>query len=115
MHISLTQEGRRRCERYHIDALQIQKQKRWDGTWRILLFDVLENQRTVREALRGKLKELGFYKLQKSVWVHAFPCKKEITTLRNFFGLGEGQYMCLEVSSLPSVHTQNAKAHFNIA
>lgn len=44
-----------------------------------------------REALRGKLKELEFYKFQQSVWVFPYDCQNEIELLQKFFGLSSRQ------------------------
>lgn len=85
--IKLTEEGKKRAGRFQINDLKIKKPKKWDGKWRIVIFDIAELKKVHREAFRGKLKELGFYPLQKSVWVHAFDCRAEIELLREFFGL----------------------------
>jgi DNA-binding transcriptional regulator PaaX len=87
IYIRLTKEGRKRAGRFQIDALKITKPKKWDGKWRLIIFDISQLQKTKREAFRGKLKELGFYPLQKSVWVHPYPCSDEIHLLRDFLGL----------------------------
>lgn len=52
------------------ELLYFQKddEKTWDGKWRIIIFDIPENQRHIRRILRGKLKEWGFMPWQKSVW-----------------------------------------------
>lgn len=44
-------------------------EEKWDGYWRIVIFDIPEKQRVVRNLLRRKLKEWGFKKWQQSVWV----------------------------------------------
>lgn len=44
-------------------------EKTWDKKWRIILFDIPENNRNVRQLLRNRLKEWGFKQWQKSVWV----------------------------------------------
>jgi hypothetical protein len=36
-----------------------------------------------------KLRELGFIRLQKRVWLCPSDCRDEITLLREFFGLSE--------------------------
>ncbi|MFH1656884.1 MAG: hypothetical protein ABH919_00215 [bacterium] len=87
IYISLTADGRKKADKYTIDNLEIQKQKHWDGKYRIIIFDIPDATRVKREAFRGKLKELGFHQLQKSVWVHLYDCQKEIKFLRDFFGL----------------------------
>ena len=61
------------------------KKQRWDGYWRVVVFDIVEEKRAARDALRRKLKNFGFYPLQKSVFVSPFDCQKEITALADFF------------------------------
>ena len=74
---------------FQIDALTIKKPKKWDKKWRIVIFDIAQLKKTYREAFRGKLKELGFYPLQKSVWVYPFDCQAETELLKDFFGLSD--------------------------
>jgi len=89
IYISLTDEGKKLANWMQIDELEIKKPKRWDKKWRLVIFDIAELKRTYREAFRGKLKELGFRPLQKSVWIYPFDCRDEIGLLRDFFGLSE--------------------------
>jgi len=89
IYIKLTEEGKKKAGRFQIDALEIKRPKKWDKKWRIVIFDISQLKKFYREAFRGKLKELGFYPLQKSVWVHAFDCRDEIETLKEFFGLND--------------------------
>jgi len=89
IYISLTDKGKKKAGWLQIDVLKIKKPKKWDGKWRIIAFDIAQLKRIYRDAFRGKLKELGFYPLQKSVWIHPFDCRDEIELLREFFGLGE--------------------------
>jgi DNA-binding transcriptional regulator PaaX len=87
--ISLTEKGRERAGKFQIDDLKINKPEKWDSKWRIIIFDISQIQRLKRNAFRGKIKELGFYPLQKSVWIYPYQCKDEIELLRDFFGLTE--------------------------
>lgn len=87
IYISLTEKGKKKAGWLQIDALKIRRPKKWDRKWRILIFDISELKRIWRDAFRGKLKELGFYPLQKSVWIYPFDCQAEIELLREFFGL----------------------------
>lgn len=41
----------------------------WDEKWRLVIFDIEERTRNIRDIFRRKLKELGFAQLQKSVWI----------------------------------------------
>ena len=89
IYISLTEKGKKKAGWLQIDALRIKRPKRWDRKWRFVIFDISQLKRFYRDAFRGKLKELGFYPLQKSVWIHPFNCRDEIELLRDFFGLTE--------------------------
>lgn len=82
----LTDKGKEKTLTYHFQKMQIQKCA-WDGKWRLVLFDIPEKLKNGRNALREKLKRLGFYELQKSVWIFPYACKDEIDFLIEFFGL----------------------------
>ena len=98
--IRLTKEGKKRAGKYQINDLEIEKPKKWDGKWRIVIFDIPTTSRLIRNIFRGKLKEFGFYPLQKSVWIFPYPCKEEIELLREFLGLNKRQVQVLEATKL---------------
>ncbi|MEK7071702.1 MAG: hypothetical protein AAB959_00225 [Patescibacteria group bacterium] len=100
VHIALTGEGKKRAGKYQIDDLEIKKPKRWDKKWRVVIFDVPHGDRVKRNAFRYKLKNFGFYSLQKSVWIYPFDCKGEIKLLREFFGLNDKQIQTLLVEKM---------------
>lgn len=100
IYISLTDEGKKKAGRYKIDDLKIEEPKKWDGKWRVLVFDIEDKHKIKREALRGKLKELGFYQMQKSVWVCPYEFKKEIVILRDFFGLTDGEMKIIDAERI---------------
>lgn len=85
LYIRLTPEGEKKAGWLQINNLRIAKQNTWDRKWRIVIFDIPDKKRIKREALRGFLKRLQFYKLQKSVWIHPYDCKDEIELLKEFF------------------------------
>ncbi len=89
IYISLTEEGRKKAGWLQINDLEIKKPKKWDRKWRIVIFDIACLRNFYRRVFREKLKELGFFQLQKSVWIYPFGCKDEIELLRDFFGLKE--------------------------
>src|SRR3989344_1259060 len=81
----LTQKGKKNVEEVNFEKLEIVKPAKWDGKWRLITFDIPENRKAARDALRFKMKELKFYQLQKSVFVCPYPCEKEILFLCEFF------------------------------
>lgn len=76
--IEITEEGKKRLLQYDFDDLSINKPKKWDNLWRIVIFDIPENRRQARNAIVFKLKELGFILLQKSVFIFPYECRNEI-------------------------------------
>ena len=94
--IRLTREGKERVGKYQIDDLFIPRPRKWDHRWRIVTFDIPIKSSFVRNVFRRKLKELGFYSLQKSVWIHPFECQEEITLLRDFLGVDTKQIRVIE-------------------
>jgi hypothetical protein len=80
----LSKEGKHIALTYDMDNMHIKQPKQWDGKWRIVMFDVPETLRQVRDTLRYHFKQLGFYEFQKSVFVHPYPCKSEIEYIMEF-------------------------------
>lgn len=56
-------------------------ENKWDGMWRIVIFDIPESHKKARNALRWKLKEWGFILWQKSVWATKKPLTDHIRKL----------------------------------
>ena len=100
LYISLTEEGRKAAGRFQIDDLEIKKPKKWDGKWRLVIFDIAELKRTKRELFRRKLKDIGFFAIQKSVWAHPYECHDEIELLRDFFGLNKKEIRLIVANSI---------------
>lgn len=51
---------------------------KWDGKWRIVMFDIPHERQKQRHIFRAKLKDLGFQMLQKSVFAIPYQCGEEI-------------------------------------
>jgi len=47
----------------------LRHKRKWDGKWRIVIFDIPERKKKMRDFFREKLEELGYRKLQESVWI----------------------------------------------
>lgn len=78
MQVVLNKNGRKLAMQYKLDEMKIPTPSRWDGKWRIIMFDVPEQKKRMRDTLRMRLKQLGFHEFQKSVFVHPHECRDEI-------------------------------------
>lgn len=85
--ITLTKAGRQKILEYKVEELEIKKQAPWDKQWRYVFFDIPEKKRSARDMFRSKLNELGFKKIQQSVWRHRHPCHQEIQFLAHLYGI----------------------------
>lgn len=86
--IIITDKGREKLLKYDLDTIEIKKPKKWDKIWRVVTFDVPEDKKAARNALRFKLKELRFCQLHKSVFVFPYPCLSEIQFIEEIFKVG---------------------------
>lgn len=76
--IRLTDTGRGVILKSSYDRLKINPPKSWDGQWRIVAFDIPNKHKVARDGFRKKLKELGFYQWQKSLFIIPFECEAEL-------------------------------------
>lgn len=83
----LSANGKKQALTYNLDKMTIDRPHRWDGKWRVVLFDIPETRKKARNALREMLKRLEFFEYQKSVFVHPYNCRREIDYLIEFFNL----------------------------
>jgi DNA-binding transcriptional regulator PaaX len=52
--------------------------KKRDGIWKIIIFDIPETKRQVRNVIRSKFVSLGFKKWQNSIWISPYTIAPEI-------------------------------------
>jgi CRISPR-associated endonuclease Cas2 len=78
----LTQKGEKLLASYERKAITIKKPKKWDEKYRVVIFDIKEQRRSARDEIRNWLVDLGFVRLQNSVWVFPYECREVITLLK---------------------------------
>ena len=83
----LTDEGKKIVLQYHPNKMKIKKPVKWDGLWRLVIFDIPESMKRERMALAGMLRRLDFYPLQRSVFIFPYECKNEIDFIVETFNL----------------------------
>lgn len=69
--------------------------KKWDKKWRMIIFDVPEKKSKERRALSSKLKDLGFYPLQESVYIYPFECQNELDFICGFLSIDRYVNYCV--------------------
>ena len=85
--VCLTEGGKKLILQYELEKLKIEKPKKWDGKWRMVIYDIPHSLRKASDAFRRKIRELGMYQLQKSIWIYPYDCIKELDFLCAVFGI----------------------------
>src|SRR3989344_5879473 len=87
----LTEKGKIFAEKLHAaEYIKIRTPRIWDQKWRVVIFDIWERRRGVRDKLRLTLEKAGFRRVQDSVWVCPYDCEELVAFLRADLRLGEG-------------------------
>lgn len=110
--VEITEKGKRRLAHYDFENLRIKRPARWDGTWRLVSFDIPEKKKRTRESLRDKLRELGFLKIQQSLWVHPYACRDEVNFISEVFQISPYLWL-LEATTID--HADFLRKKFNLA
>lgn len=87
--VVLTQKGKTKYLKGKIEGIMINKPPRWDGKWRLVIYDIAQYKRQTQQAFRETLKKMKFLCLQKSVYLYPYPCQDEIELLRQYYGIGD--------------------------
>jgi len=87
--ITLTKKGTQKLHELEKHDYKIPRPKRWDKKWRVLIFDIPEKKRFLRDKIRLTLSSIGFKRLQDSVWVYPYDCEDLITLIKADFKIGK--------------------------
>lgn len=87
--LSLTPKGEAALRKLKLNEYKMQKPERWDGKWRVLIFDIPEKMRGLRELVRRTLFAIGFVRMQDSVWLYPYDSEDLITLLKADFKIGK--------------------------
>ena len=86
--LRITEKGKRYLERQR-RLVPPTRPRTWDGKWRVVIFDIMEQHRSIRNRLRAELRSAGFILLQGSVWVYPYPCEEFIALLKSDVRVGK--------------------------
>ena len=109
----LTSLGQKKMEQISFDALSIAKPKKWDGKWWQVAADIpTKGHRQGADALRTKLKQMGFCSLQRTLWFYPYDPRKQLTIVTDHFGISKFVTV-MEISRLDLQDEQVLKKYFN--
>ena len=88
-YLRLTPKGEAKLRQFELEDYDAKKPKHWDHKWRVLIFDIPEKRKGLREKVRRTLRAIGFTRLQNSVWVYPYNCEDLIALLKTDFKIGK--------------------------
>ncbi|KKQ91408.1 MAG: Transcriptional regulator, PaaX family [Candidatus Azambacteria bacterium GW2011_GWA2_39_10] len=87
LYLKITENGKKLIKNFDYDNIELSYDKKWDKKWRMVVFDIPEKKSKERRAFSTKLKGLGFYPLQESVFIYPYDCQNEIDFICNFLSI----------------------------
>lgn len=103
-YIELTGKGKSKIQKISFDKIRLKRPKRWDGSFRVVIFDIPKKFNTQRDIFRHKLENLGFIRIQKSVYLNPFPCAEEIKEISKRLNISE--YVLIMISDIIQTEKQ---------
>ena len=109
--VEITAQGKKKVLEYDLANMQLNTRQKWDQKWRIVMFDIPETKKRARNAVSFKIKDIGMYSIQKSVFVFPHPCKDEIDFVGEVFGVRKN-IIYIEATHIDG--DEKAKRHFGL-
>lgn len=81
---AVTRKGRFKSIKYFLKNKQKEK---WDGLWRVVVFDIPEEKYHLRNRFRENLQLAGFKYIQKSTWACPYNREKELRIIVDYLDL----------------------------
>ena len=106
----ITEKGERVLQ-METERVAMTKKRKWDRRWRVVIFDVPERRKSVRDRLRRFMDGYGFVRLQDSVWIYPYDCEDLIALAKADFRIGaDVLYMIVERLE----RDKHLREHFNL-
>jgi|SRR3989344_4034165 len=87
--LKITEKGEGVLRRLELRDYKLKRPKHWDKKWRVIIFDIPDYRKTLRDKIRRTLRTIGFMRLQDSAWIYPYDCEDLITLLKADFQIGK--------------------------
>lgn len=88
-YLRLTEKGEEKLQSYELSDYELVIPKIWDKKWRVLIFDIPEYRKALRNKIRQTLINIGFLRVQDSVWIFPHDCEELVALLKADFKVGK--------------------------
>ncbi|HYF05272.1 MAG TPA: hypothetical protein VEA59_03810 [Patescibacteria group bacterium] len=112
--VKFSEKGAQYLRKVKNETLVITQQEKWDNKWWFVLADIpTKSHERAAQMLRKRLKQLGFFALQRTVWVYPYNPISEINKISNQYNIGKFVTIA-EVSRLENEDSIKLKSFFNL-
>ncbi|KKS01165.1 MAG: repressor in the phenylacetic acid catabolism [Candidatus Yanofskybacteria bacterium GW2011_GWA2_41_22] len=108
-----TKNGQKWFQESHTRYFKNKNNGKWDGKWRVIIFDIPQELHNERIRFRKKIKSLGFVMLQKSVFIFPYPCDDEIGDICGNLNISD--FVDIIVAESPGFREAELRKIFNLA
>jgi len=84
----LTEAGEKKLRHWELEDYKFKRPHKWDKKWRVIIFDIPEKKKKVRNQIRNLFISAGLFRLQDSVWVYPYDCEDIVGLLKTDLGVG---------------------------
>ena len=112
--VFLTSLGKRRLKKVDFESLAIKRPKSWNGKWWQVAADIpTKKYKRGADLLRMKLKDLGFFSLQRTLWFYPFDPREEIEFIVRHYGIARFVTV-MEINHLDRDDEKKMKSFFRL-
>ena len=88
--VRLTERGEQALA-MHAEKVKLasSKPRKWDQRYRLIIFDVPERRKRIRDLLRREMRGVGFLRIQDSAWLYPYDCEEFISLLKADLHIGK--------------------------
>ncbi len=87
--VGLSKEGKQELSEIHLSGQDSLLPHTWDGKWRIVIIDISDKEKKLRDSLRYILKKAHFVCVKNSVWISPYPLEHMLANLKKDLNLGD--------------------------
>lgn len=70
--VTISPKAHKRLQKALFTSVDLEIPKKWDGKWRIVMFDIAEKHKVLRDTLSERVQNIGMLPLQDSVYVYPY-------------------------------------------
>ncbi len=110
--ITLTSLGRKQIKKLAFDTLTVDRSKKWNAKWWQAAADIpTKSHKLAADALRYKLKTMGFFPLQRTLWFYPYDPRAELQQIIDHYDVSRF-VTTMEINRLDKSDEQLLKTHF---